>query len=155
MAEGVGDLNMDNVADHRDVRQKLQETALDLGQPGVDDLFGHGLVQVTADAPPSPTFIEVVAGRKKKELPDSYPTILLDKGIFDLYITNDSLTSMTVKVLKNGQYKDNLEEYIRFGNKDPQEVVLTIHARGQTFVVEFIPAGRPGSFATVEVEQQE
>ena len=151
MGEGVDDLNQDGITNHLDVRLKLQDTALDLGHPRWDPVFGHGLVQASVDAPQSTSLLEVVVGRRNKKEPVSFPTILLDKGIFDLHITNDSLTNLTIKVLKNGHYLDKLEEYITFGNKDPQEVILTIDVNAQTFEVEFIPSGRRGSFATVEV----
>jgi subtilisin len=153
MGEASSDLNGDGIVDNQEVRQILQETALDLGKKGWDPVFGQGLVQASADSPQSPSFIEVAVGQKKKEIPENYPSILLDKGIFDLHISNDSLANLTIEVLKNGNSQDNLAEYISFGKKDPQEVILTIHANGQTFEVVFIPAGRRGSFATVEVEQ--
>ncbi len=151
MAAGVDDLNGDGFFDHLDVRLNLQETALDLGKSRWDPVFGYGLVQASADAPQAPIYIEVAVGEKNDENPEDYPSILLDKGTFDLQIANDSLTGMAIEIVKNGQYLENKAEYIQFDKKDPQKVILTIDARGTSFEVVFIPAGKPRSFATVEV----
>ena len=50
---GVEDLNGDGAANNRDVRQKLQETAMDLGIPGRDETFGYGLVDAAAAVMPA------------------------------------------------------------------------------------------------------
>ena len=44
MSAGVGDVNSDGVIDSKDIRDRLQSTALDLGQAGQDDEYGYGLV---------------------------------------------------------------------------------------------------------------
>lgn len=44
------DLNGDQVLNHEDVRLKLQTTAIDLGDPGFDDIYGFGLVQAPQDS---------------------------------------------------------------------------------------------------------
>jgi hypothetical protein len=44
------DLNGDQVLNHEDVRLKLQTTAIDLGDPGFDTLYGFGLVQAPGDS---------------------------------------------------------------------------------------------------------
>ena len=44
------DLNGDQVLNHEDVRLKLQATALDLGDPGFDNIYGFGLVQAPQDS---------------------------------------------------------------------------------------------------------
>jgi len=44
------DLNGDQLVNHEDVRVKLQTTAIDLGDPGFDDVYGFGLVLAPADS---------------------------------------------------------------------------------------------------------
>jgi subtilisin len=50
MAGGMTDINDDGVADNRDVRLRLQQTAMDLGASGRDELYGFGLVNAEAAA---------------------------------------------------------------------------------------------------------
>lgn len=44
------DLNGDQILNNEDVRLKLQTTAIDLGDPGFDDIYGFGLVLAPADS---------------------------------------------------------------------------------------------------------
>jgi subtilisin len=44
------DLNGDQLLNHEDVRLKLQTTALDLGDPGFDTIYGFGLLQAPRDS---------------------------------------------------------------------------------------------------------
>ena len=44
------DLNGDGLVDNKDVRLKLQMTAIDLGDPGLDSMYGFGLVNAAAVA---------------------------------------------------------------------------------------------------------
>jgi len=44
------DLNGDGLLDNKDVRRKLQMTATDLGDPGLDSIYGFGLVNAAAAA---------------------------------------------------------------------------------------------------------
>jgi subtilisin len=53
MSYGVEDLNGDGVTNNQDVRQKLQETAKDLGIPGRDETYGYGLVDAAAAVMPA------------------------------------------------------------------------------------------------------
>ena len=48
MSAGMTDVNADGVINNRDVRLRLQQTAVDLGDPGRDELYGFGLVNAEA-----------------------------------------------------------------------------------------------------------
>ncbi|MBI5556475.1 MAG: S8 family serine peptidase [Deltaproteobacteria bacterium] len=48
MSAGAIDVNFDGVINNLDVRQLLQQTAIDLGDPGRDELYGFGLVDAAA-----------------------------------------------------------------------------------------------------------
>ena len=50
---GVEDFNGDGVTNNQDVRQKLQETAKDLGAAGRDETYGYGLVDAAAAVMPA------------------------------------------------------------------------------------------------------
>jgi subtilisin family serine protease len=50
MSAGMTDVNADGVINNRDVRLRLQQTAVDLGDPGRDELYGFGLVNAEAAA---------------------------------------------------------------------------------------------------------
>ena len=48
MSAGVGDVNGDGMVNNHDVRQRLQATAIDLGDDGPDDQYGYGLLDAVA-----------------------------------------------------------------------------------------------------------
>jgi subtilisin len=50
LLSNTDDLNGDQILNHEDVRLKLQTTAMDLGDPGFDTMYGFGLVQAPRDS---------------------------------------------------------------------------------------------------------
>ena len=48
LSAGIDDQNGDGVINNVDIRLHLQTTAVDLGEPGMDDMYGHGLVDALA-----------------------------------------------------------------------------------------------------------
>ncbi len=54
LSAGVGDLNRDGVTDNKDLRLKLLSASHDSGEPGRDDLYGYGILDVNGMFTPRP-----------------------------------------------------------------------------------------------------
>ncbi len=65
LSAGVGDANNDGRVDNRDLRQRLQTTAVDLGEPGRDEQYGYGLVSAAVIPPISINLIREQADSRK------------------------------------------------------------------------------------------
>jgi subtilisin len=150
LAAGVEDLNGDGVANHQDVRIHLQATALDLGEPGEDDTYGHGLVSADIAVLGHPSHLVVI---KAKGNPGGARerAVTLAGARFEITITNAGLSKVTVEVFEKDVYVRDLSARYRFGHKDPQEVTFTLDARNRTLDVAFIPNGKSETSAEIDI----
>ena len=147
---GTYDLNGDDIINNKDVRIQLQESALDLGDAGKDDVFGYGLVDV-------PAALEIDRGSTTFDLVRD-PQHGNDSKIVELYdmeyqvtISNNSLKEVHVEVYENGIYRGDLYEEFSFAKHMPQEVSFFLDALNTTLEVVFLPLGRPGSSAGITI----
>jgi subtilisin len=151
------DLNDDGVVNNEDVRLQLRMTALDLGVPCVDPVYGYGLVSAAAvESTPPPLICDhLVVTREKGKPDDSAETVSLAGAVFEITIINDSLSKIDVDVFDMaGSLVKELSESYRFGHKDPSEVISLLDATATTYNVNFVPNGKDGSsFADVYIRE--
>jgi len=75
---GTNDLNNDGIVNNQDVRMQLQLSAQDLGDPGKDDVYGYGLIDVAAALE-----IDVAAAL---EIGDDNPGLSFLLGVYKLLL---------------------------------------------------------------------
>jgi subtilisin len=143
------DLNGDGLLDHRDVRLMLQMEAVDLGEDGVDEVYGYGLVNGAAASFPSETTLTVTRtigaprfDAERIEIADMPSRIA---------ITNDGLSRLAVDVFEAEAPRADLSGSLLLTRKRPQEVVLRLDATGTRYSVSFTPYGRQGASAQIVV----
>lgn len=145
------DLNGDGRVDQGDVRLQLSETALDLGDPGFDPVYGYGLVSAAA-ADPLNLVSHLVLTRLKGPPKASAKTATLSDRVFEITIVNESLAKIDVRVFEDGVFLKEPSTSYAFCPQKPSEVTFQLDATGTTFVVDFVPRGRLGGAADVYVE---
>jgi len=148
------DLNGDGSVNNKDVRRHLQDTAQDLGDPGVDDIYGYGLVSAagaTGETPPSEIHLAVT--KTKGSPANSAETVFLAGAKFEITIVNDSLSKIDVEVYEAGALVKDLSQTFRFRNKDLSEVTFKLNAKNGAYDVVFVPRGKKGTFADVEIHE--
>jgi subtilisin len=160
LSASMADLNGDGVVNGRDVRLLIQNTAVDLGTPGFDDIYGYGRVSVEIamqgnGADENPINHLTI---KKREGPHE---ITIENGIFDITIVNTSLKAIKVKVFENNQIRRDLSRKFKFNNNhgngeapSPQEVSYSLDATETTYKLAFIPKGNNGSLADAYIQKQ-
>jgi subtilisin len=143
------DLNADGLLDHEDVRLRLQLEAIDLGDDGKDQVYGHGLVNGAAAAFVSETTLTVTRtlGAPKFDLEQVEITDMPSR----ITITNDRLSKLLVEVFEGETPRRDLSGLIPLGRRHPQEVVLELDAVGTRYSVSFTPYGPPGASAQIVV----
>ncbi|MDO8947312.1 MAG: S8 family peptidase [Desulfocapsaceae bacterium] len=156
LSAGVSDLNNDGKVNNQDVRMQLQMSAHDLGDPGKDDVYGYGLIDVSAalgidgDGDDSSVSFELVRGTVRSSDNMSYT---LSDMICQVSITNNSLSGVRVIVYENGSIRYDLSKKIFFNRLFPQETSFSLDARGTTLNIVFMPIGKPASSATITIDQ--
>ncbi len=152
MAAGVVDVNNDGLVNNLDVRQQLQTTAVDLGEPGRDEQYGFGLVDVNeATTFPSITSINLV---REPTWSDSLKTTSLEDAFYQINIDNDSLAAVLVLVIENHRLRMDLAEIHIFnspGEDYPQQVSFDLDASGTAFELIFVPFGSIAAFANITI----
>ncbi|MBU0728448.1 MAG: S8 family serine peptidase, partial [Proteobacteria bacterium] len=153
MSAGIRDLNDDGLADNRDVRIQLHSSALDLGETGHDNVYGHGLVDATGalDDLDDEVILQLVKRRRRA---DSSQGITLQQGQYEIMIKNKSLLAIHMKVMENGKNRGDLSKVIRFFKRRSQTMTFMIDATAADLKVIFTPVGGPGTTATVIVEKE-
>ncbi len=158
LASKIADKNGDGrVAD--DVRTLLDTSAKDLGDPGRDQYFGFGLVDIAkALAPPTPTKWEYTL-TKSKNFRDSQPLeVPLEGGNYLVEITLNDMHEVKI-IAKDGNgsryveiEKPHLLRHRKQQNQnianDTSEVTISIETSGSLI---FIPKGKSGSSASIVV----
>ena len=172
LSAGITDANGDGVANHQDVRFLMQNTAIDMGTPGVDDIYGYGRISVenafpgngSGEYPVTQLTIQKQAGSPR----DSRETITIEDGIYDVTIVNTSLKAIKISVFENDHKRHDLSRKFRFidhphcNNQDvelpqvelPQEVSFSIDATGTAFTLVFTPKGINDSLADAYIQKQ-
>jgi hypothetical protein len=147
------DLNGDGLVNNRDVRLHLQGTAQDLGDQGKDDVYGYGLVNAAA-AVSAPVVIHLTVTTAKGAPANSAETVSLAGTKIDITIVNDSLSAIDVDVYEAGALVKELSESFRFGGKNQSEVTFgDLDAKDMAYHVVFVPKGKEGAFATVDIRE--
>jgi len=148
MAAGLQDLDGNGTTDSQDLRLRLQQTAQDLGDPGVDDTFGHGLVQAGVD--PQVNFRLVrLRGRIEKNLRE----LKLPAGRYDIRIANDSLLRVQIEVFDQNGYRSDLSQSIRFRPTMPAEASILLAAGEGLLEVFFAPEGPVNGSANITIQK--
>jgi subtilisin len=145
------DLNGDGIVDPRDVRLQLRQTALDLGDPGLDPVYGYGLVSAAAADPLNPAS-HLVLTRLKGPPKASAKTATLSGRLFEITIVNVNLAKIDVRVCEDGVLLKELSTSYLFCPTKPPQVTFQMDATGTTFEVHFVPRGRLGGAADVYIE---
>jgi len=145
------DLNADGIVDHRDVRLQLQQTALDLGEPGLDEVYGFGLVRASAAGPLNPvSHLELVRGRGFPWA--SAKRVTLSDRVFEITLVSESLAKIDVRVCGEGVFLKGLSKSYPFCPRRSSEVRFQLDATGTTYQVAFVPRGRLGGAGDVYIE---
>ena len=152
LATGVEDANGDGLTDNRDVRLKLQNTAIDLGPTGPDTTSGYGLVNIATDGdnPEAPTTL--VLSRDAGGMGSSERVTLAD-GQFTLSFINNSLSGVVIQVYENGIRVPELSDWVKFKRTASSVSAIELNAAGRTLDVVFIPKGKRGATAEVEIRK--
>lgn len=146
LAAGLQDLDGNGAADHRDLRLQLQQTALDLGDPGVDAVFGHGLVQAVA-APQ----VNMRLTRFKGSIGQSIQEVSLPAGRYEVQIANTSLYRIETKVSDQTGYRPDLSGSVVFRPKTPTGIILPLAGGVGLLEVRLIPDGPANGFADIVI----
>ena len=149
MAAGVGDINNDGLVNNLDVRQRLQTTAMDLGEPGRDEQYGFGLV----DASKATAVISINLLREPVWF-DNLKTSTLEDAFYRVTIENDSLDAVLILVIENNHLRMDLTEVHIFnipGETYPQLATFNLDATGTTFKLILVPFGSLGAFANITI----
>ncbi|MGW8322300.1 MAG: S8 family peptidase, partial [Thermodesulfobacteriota bacterium] len=145
------DLDGDGIVNQSDVRLRLRQTALDLGEPGMDSVYGYGLVSAAAAGPLNPV-TQLVLTRLRGLPWRSAKTATLSDRVFEITITNESLAKIDVRVCEGGVFLKDLSTSYHFCPPKPSEVAFQLDATGTTYHVDFVPRGRLGGLADVTIE---
>jgi subtilisin len=154
------DLNLDGMIDNLDVRLALQDTAIDLGAAGQDNVFGYGLVNATSASLPSEVSSFILTSTNGHQSNDA-ETVHLAGLSYEVTINNGSLTNLNVNgrdlnkvdvdVFEDGIFLKDFSSTYHFNDKRSQEVTFSIDATGTRYTVTFTPYGKSGSSADITI----
>jgi subtilisin len=147
------DLNADGLVNNEDVRLMLQLTATDLGNPGKDGIYGHGLVNAAGAAFASETTFTVTRTSGAPRLDGE--AIRVAGAPYEMTITNLGLKKLALDVFEGAVLRKDLSESFRFGGKAPQEVVFGLDATGAHYHLLFRPHGNSGTSAEIVLRRGE
>jgi subtilisin len=153
LASNLEDMNGDGLMND-DVRQKLQMTAVDLGDPGPDDIFGYGLVHAAAAAPPTSGLPPFTIFRTSGSPDNDTVTVSLSKAVFEITVRNNDLKKVYVDVFEGDMFMKELSSSIRFAKGGAQEEMFCFDATGTTYDVDFTPSGKSGTSAEVVITER-
>ena len=151
------DIDGDGLVNHHDVRLLMRNTAIDLGDPGFDQVHGYGLVSATNALPGTVPnaithlMIEKHKGSSKKD----WENITITDGVFDVTIANTSLKGIKVLVFEGAHVRRDLSQKFCFKKADaPQEASFSIDATLTSYKLVFSPKGKEGSLADAYIQKQ-
>jgi hypothetical protein len=143
-------MNGDGTINHEDVRQALQATAVDLGAPGRDTIFGFGLVDA-AEAANEPLSITLI--RTSGQAAQDAETVSLSGGLYEITINNNGLSKVRVDVFEDCVFQQDLSSSFRFTKKS-NGVTFSLDATGRNYEVIFTPYGKPGTSSDIFITMQ-
>jgi subtilisin len=151
LASSLEDMNGDGLIND-EVRQELQMTAMDLGDPEPDDMFGYGLVNAAAAAsPPTSGLPPFTLSRTSGSRDNDTVTVSLSEEVFRITVQNNDLKKVNVHVFEDSALRKDLSATYHFVDKKPQEALFCLDATGTTYDVDFIPSGKSGTSAEVVI----
>ena len=115
------DLNGDRLVDNEDVRLILQRTALDLGDPGRDEIYGYGLVNALAASLDSPARLTLTKTRRTST--DDRVVAKLTDAVYRITILNSGLRTVVVDVFEGETHRTDLSRTILFGQNQLRQRV--------------------------------
>jgi subtilisin len=142
------DFNGDEMVNNADVRFVLQDTAIDIGDPGQDNVYGFGLVNAAAASFPASGLSFTINKTARPPAADNEMVYFSGK-LYEITILNNGLSKVDVDVFQNGIFQKDLSSLHRFGYKKPQDVTFYIEAGGTSYDVIFTPFGKPGTSADI------
>lgn len=170
ISAGMADLNSNGFIND-EIRQKLRETAQDLGIAGQDTSFGYGLVDAAGavgmeNIPPTnncsgpvdpgpidPVGVipvgDIFVSRQSRHSDDDAQQATLSGGKYAITILNNGLRKLTVEVYKANTFVPELSGTLAFNRKTVRGVTLNFDATTGPYQVVFTPTGRFGSSATL------
>jgi hypothetical protein len=122
-------------------------SAIDLGSPGKDDIYGYGLVNGAAAALPSE--MRLTATRTLGPPKLDAESIWVAGAPYEITITNSGLNRVLVEVFEGEVLRKDLSVSYHFGSPKPQEVVFGLDATEIGYSVLFTPYGRRDTFAEI------
>jgi len=151
LSVGMDDVNGDGLVNNMDVRGRLQMSAQDLGDPGQDDVYGHGLIDVVAalsvDSDIGFSF-DLVREKKRRQ---NREVLAIEGGTYLFSIANHSLRGLKVVAYEDGYRRFDLDQHFVFRPKTQEEASFSLDTDGTALDVMFLPIGRAESSATVTV----
>jgi subtilisin len=159
----VEDIDGNGVINNHDTRLMIQESAIDLGVAGLDEIYGYGLVDVAGPFSGSGgnPITHLTAEILHNSARENAETISIEDGIYDVTIVNDSLKTLKVLVYEGNKYRRDLSKKLKFkkykGDKSPptpQETSYALDATGTTYKIVFAPNGEKHSFADIYIQKQ-
>lgn len=164
LSAGITDVDGDGLANSHDVRLQIEQTAVDLGTTGFDEVYGYGRVSVANNFqdggsgnqnPVTQLTIQKDKGSSRK----SAEKITIEDGIYEITIVNTSLRAIKVLVFEGDNFRRDLSRIFRFKAKDdepppPQEVSFNVDATGTAYKLVFVPKGAKESLADAYIQKQ-
>lgn len=150
------DVNGDGYANNKDVRMILQNTAKDLGDPGMDNIYGYGLVDasnaVLGFKPDEPIHIIIkrTTGPEYKDAKD----VFLSEGKYLIEIRNINLSKLTMTVYDNDKKRNDLSSVFKFKKTNTDSIMVNmIVGVGSVFKVVFTPYGVKNTICYVSISR--
>ncbi|UCE72243.1 MAG: S8 family serine peptidase, partial [Nitrospiraceae bacterium] len=147
-SQDLQDLNLDGMTDNLDVRLALQDTAIDLGAAGQDNVFGYGLVNASEAAFPAELSFILL---KRSSPSRSSERVYLAGISYEVTIVNNDLAKVNMEVFEEGALRKDLSSTYHFNDKRLQEVTFFIDATETRYTVTFTPQGKSGGSANITV----
>jgi hypothetical protein len=120
----------------------------DLGDPGRDNLYGYGLVDVAAATAPAETRTIHLVRTTDSRLNDAV-TIDLPRGIYNVSIKNGGLERVIAKKLDGGIVEREKAFSYTFRKMQPQEATFELNLADSDVSLMIIPDGRSGASADI------
>jgi len=147
-------LNAEGLIDLTGIREKLQMEAVDLGDTGLDNTYGFGLVEASEAVLPQSWPVSMMISRTNSPPAYDAGTVQISDGRYEIMIDNNGLSRIKVDVFEDGVKMRDRSFLTGFnGNKD--QIVFNINAGETDLDVVFTPLGRPGTSADISINIME
>jgi len=143
------DLNADGLVNHEDLRLLLQVTATDLGEPGRDSIYGHGLVNAGGLSSPDMT----LTLSRGTGLPESDGQVAVLEGKpYGIVVSNAGLSGVALDVFEGEVWREDLSAKFRFFGERADEALFWLDASDVHYHVFFTPYGTPDTWAEIVIK---